>query len=106
MTPIDLYLNYTIMFYALNRFHNAPTERVHSCYSPLNRQDFTVYYCHFKANIHTESVVHHIKSLSAVFGSVYVRVDAVKYPQGSNQVFKVKGNSVHYRQSIKKSWGL
>lgn len=51
----------------------------------------------------SNGVVHHIKSFAAVV--LYVRVDAVKCPQGSNQVFKVKGNSLHSTQSIKKSNG-
>lgn len=86
-------------------FHNALRVIicVYSTFSLVNRQVITTDYCHFKGKAQIRSVIHHIKSFTAVFGFVYVRLDVVKYPQGSNQVFKVKGNSLHYRQSIKKS---
>lgn len=73
------------------------------CEHGASSQDFTVDYCSFRGKIGTGSAIHHIKSFTPASGSVYVRVDVAKYPQGSNQVFKVKGNSPHYRQSIEKS---
>lgn len=81
--------------YVLGSFSYA--QRVILCvYSIFSSGEHTGYYKWMKGKPKLEVSFIILKAL-LLFSVLYVRLDVVKYHQGSNQVFKVKGNSLHYR---------
>lgn len=100
------FLNYVVSYHLVRSRRND--YRCRTCSWP-NTQVINLDYCCFTGGEQVGGIIHHIKSLRCCFGLVFVRLDVVKYPQGSNQMvcvcvcfFNVKGKPMHCQQSIKR----